>query len=213
MTRLNASNRKTALEKKREQIEAQLKAIAAREKETARKEDTRRKVIAGALALEHMDKNPHSPFAGIMHDLLTNYVEPRSRYLFPFVPPVEPPKEGPSAAPSPPPAALAASAAPAAVSVPPAPVPDKPIHEPAPAAAAPATPAVVEARRPNWQSAAVAVAGRPQPDAAPVPSHPAGKSSTSGTGKRRLRVRRDVQEIRPALRAEHCFLCAHCRAG
>jgi len=176
VTRLNASNRKTALEKKREQIEAQLKTIAAREKETARKEDTRRKVIAGALALEHMGKNPHSPFAGIMHDLLTNYVEPRSRYLFPFVPPVEPLKEGPSAAPSPPPAdppPRPASAAPAAVSVPPAPVPDKPIHEPAPAAAAPATPAVVEARRPNWQSAAVAVAGRPQPDAAPVPSHPA----------------------------------------
>jgi len=169
VTRLNASDRKTALEKKRQQIEAQLKAIAARDKETARKEDTRRKVIAGALALEHMDKNPHSPFAGIMHDLLTNYVEPRSRYLFPFVPPVEPPKEGPSAAP-------------AVVSVPPAPVPDKPIHEPAPAAAAPATPAVVEARRPNWQSAAVAVAGRPQPDAAPVLSHPPESHQPPGHG-------------------------------
>ena len=93
MTRLNASNRKTALENKRQQIEAQLKAIAAREKETARKEDTRRKVIAGALALEHMDKNPHSPFAGIMHDLLTNYVEPRSRYLFPFCRPSSRPRK------------------------------------------------------------------------------------------------------------------------
>lgn len=185
MTRLNASDRKTALEKKRQQIEAQLKAIAARDKETARKEDTRRKVIAGALALEHMEKNPHSPFAGIMQDLLAQYVEPRSRYLFASLPPVEPPKEAANVAPAPPAAApppRPASAAPAAVSAPPAPVPDKANPEPAPAAAASSTPAVAQAPKPEWQSAAVAVAGKPQPEAAPVPSHPAGSHQPPGQG-------------------------------
>jgi hypothetical protein len=41
---------KTALEKKRQQIEAQLKAIATRDKETARKEDTGGKL---SRALSH----------------------------------------------------------------------------------------------------------------------------------------------------------------
>jgi hypothetical protein len=51
MPRLNPIDRKTALLKKQEQIAQQLKQLTAREKEGQRKADTRRKVIAGALAL------------------------------------------------------------------------------------------------------------------------------------------------------------------
>jgi hypothetical protein len=85
MARLNASDKKTALETKRAQIEAQLKALNAREKETARKEDTRRKVIAGAIALEHFEKHATGAWAAEFSDLLAKFVEPRSRHLFPFL--------------------------------------------------------------------------------------------------------------------------------
>jgi hypothetical protein len=51
-----------------------------------RKADTRRKVIAGALALEHLAKNPDGEFARVLISLLDNFAEERSRYLFPFLP-------------------------------------------------------------------------------------------------------------------------------
>jgi hypothetical protein len=75
-----------ALLKKQEEINLQLKRLEAREKETERKADTRRKVIAVALALEHLAKNPDSEFAKTLIWLLDNYAEERSRYLFPFLP-------------------------------------------------------------------------------------------------------------------------------
>jgi hypothetical protein len=69
------------------QKQAQLKAEEAREKETARKSDTRRKVIAGALAVEHMEKNPTSDFAKVLGKLLDEYVtRPMDRALFPNLP-------------------------------------------------------------------------------------------------------------------------------
>ena len=83
MPRLNPSDKLAALRKQAEEIQNQIKTLSAREKEQKRKEDTRRKVIAGALALEHMTKNPQSAFAAQMRALLTEYVEPRSVYLFP----------------------------------------------------------------------------------------------------------------------------------
>ena len=43
-------------------------------------------MIAGALALEHLTKNPDSEFAKVLIYLLDNYAEERSRYLFPFLP-------------------------------------------------------------------------------------------------------------------------------
>jgi hypothetical protein len=86
MPRLNSTDKMTALLKKQEEIAAQLKQLKAREKDTERKADTRRKVIAGALALEHLAKNPDSEFAKVLVYLLDNYAEERSRYLFPFLP-------------------------------------------------------------------------------------------------------------------------------
>ena len=86
MPRLNSTDKMTALLKKQEEITAALKQLKAREKESERKADTRRKVIAGALALEHLTKNPDSEFAKVLTYLLDNYAEERSRYLFPFLP-------------------------------------------------------------------------------------------------------------------------------
>lgn len=49
---MSTDRRQKLLEKKR-QLDAQIKALEARERQADRKRDTRRKVIAGALALEH----------------------------------------------------------------------------------------------------------------------------------------------------------------
>jgi hypothetical protein len=102
MPRLSPYEKKKALEQKRKQIAAQIKAIDARNNKLARNDDTRRKVIAGALALEHMDKNPESAFAGILRDLLTQYVDARARYLFPFLPELDAKAEVTKRAASPP---------------------------------------------------------------------------------------------------------------
>lgn len=49
--RKSPEEQRAALEKQRSQIEARLKAIAAREASAERKADTRRKVVVGALVL------------------------------------------------------------------------------------------------------------------------------------------------------------------
>ena len=114
MPRLNSTDKMTALLKKQEEIAAALKQLKAREKETERKADTRRKVIAGALALEHITKNPDSEFAKVLIYLLDNYAEERSRYLFPFLPKRDDSQtadQNPAAAPTLPAAASMAAAA------------------------------------------------------------------------------------------------------
>ena len=58
----------------------------AAEKDQARRDDTRRKVIAGALALEHFEKNPGSEFGKKMFELLDEYTRPDDRHLFAFLP-------------------------------------------------------------------------------------------------------------------------------
>ena len=74
------------LRQKREQLDAQLKLLAAREKQAERKADTRRKVIAGALALEHFEANRDSEFARVLLRLMDEYVtRPYDRVLFPFL--------------------------------------------------------------------------------------------------------------------------------
>lgn len=83
MARKQPADRISDLQKRRDQITAQLKALEARENQAARKAETRRKVIAGALALEHMEANPDSEFASILKRLLTRYVKrPADRALF-----------------------------------------------------------------------------------------------------------------------------------
>jgi hypothetical protein len=84
MPRKSAADRLQTLREKREQLDAQLKALEARNKQAERKADTRRKVIAGALALEHYEKNPDSEFHRIIFRLLDEYVvRPHDRALFP----------------------------------------------------------------------------------------------------------------------------------
>jgi len=71
---------------KQSQIAAQLRDLEAKASAQARKDDTRRKVIAGALALEHMQKNAGSEFGKVMLRLLDEYALPRDRHLFPDLP-------------------------------------------------------------------------------------------------------------------------------
>ncbi|MGE0279033.1 MAG: mobilization protein [Rhizobiaceae bacterium] len=85
--RRSSTDRLTLLRQRRDQIDAQLKALEARNKQAERKADTRRKVIAGALALEHFERNRDSEFGRIMLRLLDEYVvRPHDRALFPDLP-------------------------------------------------------------------------------------------------------------------------------
>jgi hypothetical protein len=80
----STTDRLTLLREKRDQLDAQLRALEARAKKTERKADTRRKVIFGALGREHYEKNPDSEFHHIMFRLLDEYVvRPHDRALFP----------------------------------------------------------------------------------------------------------------------------------
>lgn len=84
MPRKSTTDRMQTLRQRRDQLDAQLKLLEAREKQAERKADTRRKVIAGALALEHFEANPGSDFARVMMRLLDEYVvRPHDRVLFP----------------------------------------------------------------------------------------------------------------------------------
>lgn len=81
-----------ALQRQKAQIEARLGQLKAREKSIERKRDTRRKVIAGAYALEHCEFDP--AFKATLFGLLDQYVErPGDRELFDL-----PPKRKPSEA-------------------------------------------------------------------------------------------------------------------
>ncbi len=81
---------KAAHDKKIAQIDNQIRAVKARERNQERKNDTRRKIIAGALALEHTAKNPHSEFAKKIHSLINEYtIDNKSRALFGLEPLLE----------------------------------------------------------------------------------------------------------------------------
>ena len=82
MPRLTTTDKMITLRRRQEEIAAQLKLLEARDREHARKTDSRRKIIAGALALEHYEKNPQSEFGKQMFKLLDEYVPPRNRALF-----------------------------------------------------------------------------------------------------------------------------------
>jgi hypothetical protein len=83
----STTDRLDLLRRKRDQLDAQLRALEARNKQAERKADTRRKVIAGALALEHLEKNRDSEFGRVLFRLLDEYVvRPYDRTLFSFLP-------------------------------------------------------------------------------------------------------------------------------
>lgn len=65
------------------EIDAQLKAARARDRVQKRKDDTRCKIIAGALILEHASRNPDSEFAKTVARLIHEGVTTkRDRELF-----------------------------------------------------------------------------------------------------------------------------------
>lgn len=86
MPRISPDEKREKLLKERGKLDAQLRALDAQQKETQRKRDTRRKVIAGAIALEHLERNENDPFSVKLRELLHTYVDARSRDLFPFLP-------------------------------------------------------------------------------------------------------------------------------
>lgn len=86
MPRLSDAERLSKLLKQRESIERKIRLTKAREQDQARRDDARRKIIAGALALEHFASNPGSEFARVMLRLLDEYTRPEDRHLFDFLP-------------------------------------------------------------------------------------------------------------------------------
>lgn len=91
------TDRIAELEKQQAQIAALLAQKRARLRAEERKRDTRRKIVAGALALEHAEHNP--AFGQALYDILRRYVtRPDERALFGFDPlPEEPASSTPAA--------------------------------------------------------------------------------------------------------------------
>jgi hypothetical protein len=78
--------RLTTLEQQLERVQRAIRREKAQQKQDARAEDSHRKIVAGALALEHFAKNPNSEFGRTMFRLLDEYTRPHERYLFEFLP-------------------------------------------------------------------------------------------------------------------------------
>ena len=74
------------LEQRLAKVQRDIRFAKAQEKKQARAEDARRKIIAGALALEHLEKNPDSEFGKTLFRLLDEYTRPHERPLFEFLP-------------------------------------------------------------------------------------------------------------------------------
>jgi hypothetical protein len=62
MAKTSLTDRRAKLAEKQRQIEAKLKTLDAKAAAQVRKDETRRKVIIGALALRHAELNPESEF-------------------------------------------------------------------------------------------------------------------------------------------------------
>src|SRR5437016_2399246 len=86
MPRKPRAQRIDELEQRRVQLQNKIVALKAIEQRKDRRLDTRRKIIAGALALEHLAKHPGSEFANTLVKLLNDYVEGDNRALFAFLP-------------------------------------------------------------------------------------------------------------------------------
>jgi hypothetical protein len=83
MAKASLTDRRAKLAEKQRQITAKLKTLDARAAAQLRKDETRRKVIIGALALRHAELNPESGFARQTIALIANEIEtaanPRAR--------------------------------------------------------------------------------------------------------------------------------------
>ena len=68
------------LQKKQSQLQAKIKDEQAKLKTAERKKDTRRKIVAGAIALEHMEHDEN--FKVAMNDLIRKHVKDSDKALF-----------------------------------------------------------------------------------------------------------------------------------
>src|SRR3954447_19440696 len=78
-------DRLASLREKKARIDARLKALELQERKRKRRDDTRRKIIAGALALEHAETHGEDDpaFAATLARLLNRFVtRPQDRDLF-----------------------------------------------------------------------------------------------------------------------------------
>jgi hypothetical protein len=76
-----SEDRAAKLREQRARIDARLRSIAIQERQKNRRADARKKIIAGALALEHAQMD--SEFAATLARLLNRYVtRPQDRALF-----------------------------------------------------------------------------------------------------------------------------------
>ncbi len=82
LPRQTDDERLAALIARRNRTDAAIRRLKAKNDKLARANDARRKIVAGALALEHTIKNPASEFARIMIGLLDQYARPHERFLF-----------------------------------------------------------------------------------------------------------------------------------
>jgi len=74
------------LEQRLARAQRELRLARAAQQDQARRDDARRKIIAGALALEHFEKNAGSEFGKVMFQLLDEYTRMEDRKLFAFLP-------------------------------------------------------------------------------------------------------------------------------
>jgi hypothetical protein len=87
------------LEQRLAKVQQDLRRARTAEKKEARDQDTRRCVIAGRLALKHFEKNAGTDWGKLYFRLLDEYVVPRDRFLFEFLPVRDPPAVQDNAAP------------------------------------------------------------------------------------------------------------------
>jgi len=82
MPRQSNPNRIRKLEQQAERIARQLRAARATEAKQTRANDSRRKIIGGALCETHALANRSSEFAKVYVGLLKQHVRPEDRWLF-----------------------------------------------------------------------------------------------------------------------------------
>ena len=88
-----SSERLDKLKQQQEKIKRKIALEKNRISAADRRLDTRRKIIAGALALTHAQQNPGSPFANQLKELIAAHVtKPKERELFGLEPLPETPE-------------------------------------------------------------------------------------------------------------------------
>jgi len=86
--RVMDTSRLEKLQKRRDQLTAQINTVKAQQRAKAnkqrRRDETRRKIIWGGIVETHCSLHPDSEFAHEALHLLEKYVRPEDRHLFPF---------------------------------------------------------------------------------------------------------------------------------